>query len=282
MELDVLIARAGCCAALMLATAVPAQTSAVSPPPASPEAAPPAPAVPVLPAPPPPIEESPPPAPVPNEIVIPQYPEGTTPPTSGPVTLTPAAMLQWREQKLSFASGSNDVVQGINGVRVDRVAFYQLVGRPDLAARQEDGRRRQIWLIAGGIAVSAAGLIGGIALSNSNEATITYTSTPGNGAISCPTSGGGQLCYITNQSWQNWVGLSLVIVGLVGGGILVALGLVADNPITTVKEDKDLVGVYNDVLLQRLSGNSARPSSMPAVGVGVGSGGGMVQARWNF
>jgi hypothetical protein len=56
----------------------------------------------------------------------------------------------------------------------------------------------------------------------------------------------------------------------------------ATSPVTTVAEDRDLVGAYNDLLLQRLASKSVRPSAIPAVSVGFGSGGGMLQAGWRF
>jgi hypothetical protein len=89
-------------------------------------------------------------------------------------------------------------------------------------------------------------------------------------------------CTITNQTWQNWVGVSLVVAGVITGGILVTMGIAATSPVTTVAEDRDLVGAYNDLLLQRLASKSVRPSAIPAVSVGFGSGGGMLQAGWRF
>jgi hypothetical protein len=262
----VLIARAVRLAALTLAASAAAQTTTEPPlPPA--ETAP------------PPV--APPPITYPNEIVIPQYPEGTSPPSEGPVTLTPEAMQQWRQKKLFFAIGTSNVVQGVNASPLDREEFYTLVGRPDLAARMEDGKRRQVWFIVGGLFVAAAGIGGGIALSNTNEAPITYTPA----AVKDPTLCNRYPytdCTITNQTWQNWVGLALVVVGGISGGILIALGIAATNPVTTLSEDKDLVGAYNDLLLQRLASKSVRPSAVPAVGVGFGSGGGMLQAGWRF
>lgn len=219
----------------------------------------------------------------PGEILIPQYPPGVAPPTEGPVQLDPAAYAQWRKEKLSFAAGSSVILQGLDATPVDRVDFYRLVGRPDLAARQEDGRRRQVWFITGGILVTLAGLVGGIALANSNDAPIVYeTSNPDYIQI-CRGPPCGQ---IQTHTWQTTTGTLLAIAGAIGGGVLISLGLVAGNPVTTVAEDQTLVGEYNDLLLQRLSStkksSAPAPSPVPSLGFQLGPGGGMLQAGWRF
>jgi hypothetical protein len=251
-------------AVLLLATSARGQQGTGAPLPPAEQAAPAAPS---------------PSAPVPGEIVIPQYPPGSAPPAAGPAKLDPAAYAQWRREKLSFGAGTSLVVQGADGTPVDRVAFYQIVGRPDLAAKQEDGKRRQIWLIAGGVLVGAAGLIGGIALANSNDAPIVYNTSDPYNQQTCT---GGSCGQIQTHTWQTTTGTLIAIVGALGGGVLIALGLVAGNPVTTVDEDKTLVGEYNDLLLQHLQSKSAAPSPLPKVGFAVGSGGGMLQAGWAF
>jgi hypothetical protein len=257
-------------ATLVLATVAGAQTNAVSSPPPAAEQLAPAPA----------------PAPTPGEIVIPQYAPGVAPPTEGPVKLDPAANAQWRKEKLSFAAGTSVVVQGPNAEPVDRVTFYKLVGRPDLAAEQEDRQRREIWFISGGVLLTAASLIGGIALANSNDAPVSFTDPVFCTSVSPRPGTASNGCTISSNSWQTATGTVIAVVGGVGGLVLVGLGLAANVPVTTVPEDQTLVGEYNDLLLQRLAGTKksfAPPfSPVPRVDFQVGSGGGMLKAFWTF
>jgi len=225
--------------------------------------------------PPPPVPAAPPAPATPGEIVIPQYPEGTAPPEL-PLTLTPSARAMYSKEKLILTGTS--ITEGVEAKPVDRVAFYQMVGRPDLAARQEDAKSRQLWFIIGGLAVATASIAGGILLSNSNEAPVTVNTTD----VRLCALYGTRLCSIDDVTWQNTTGLIIAVVGGLAGGVLITLGIAANKPVTTYDEDQKLADGYNEALLQRLAGKSKRPSAVPAVGVAAGPSSGMLQARWSF
>jgi len=247
-----------------LAAAPSAGAQGVPPEPPLPEHAPAPPAVPTSP-----------PTPVtPGEIVIPQYPEGTEPPRLPP-TLTATAKATYNQEKLVL-TGTN-ITAGVEAKEVDRVAFYRMVGRPDLAARQEDAKSRQLWFIIGGLTVAAVSIAGGILLSNSNDAPITLKTNDPRACVY-----GTSLCSVDDMTWQNTTGLIIAVVGGLAGGVLLSLGIAANKPVTTYDEDKKLADAYNEQLLQHLAGRSNRPSAVPAVGVAAGPGSGMLQARWSF
>jgi hypothetical protein len=222
-----------------------------------------------------PVPAAPPTPVAPGEIVIPQYPEGTEPPEVPPM-LSPMAKATYSQGKLILTG--TDVTEGLQAKPVDRVSFYRMVGRPDLAARQEDARSRQLWFIIGGLAVATASIAGGILLSNSNEAPITIN--PADAQLCIYYS--SPRCTIDDVTWQNTTGLIIAVVGGLAGGVLITLGIAANKPVTTYDEDKKLADGYNEALLQHLAGKSKRPSAVPAVGVAAGPGSGMLQARWSF
>lgn len=189
--------------------------------------------------------------------------------------LSPAARATYNREKLTLV-GKN-VTEG--AAPVDRVAFYRMVGHPELAAKQQDAQSRQVWFIAGGIAVGAAAIAGGIVLSNSNDATLTYTD-PRLCQIPAPAIPAG--CSINTHTWQTTTGVILAVVGAIAGGVLVTLGFEAGKPVTTPDQDRELAAQYNQALLRRLAGQSKSPSGVPELGLGVGPEGGMVSARWDF